>query len=126
MFQELKVDALKCDARYWKCQGKKATTSGQARPSAFTATPTKSGNPPTSSADSPKPAHGNVGPQFRTDGKLTEAENECHCSKDSAITVQYPSTHPPLTVATPDISSPQLLVAPLSQLLVNLMLLLRK
>src|SRR5882724_7069696 len=28
MFQQLKVAALKCDTRYWECQGKKTTPSG--------------------------------------------------------------------------------------------------
>jgi len=44
MFQQLNVDAFKCDTHYWEFQGKKAAPSGQNRQSASTSVPEKSGN----------------------------------------------------------------------------------
>jgi len=46
MFQQLKVAALKCDARYWECQGEKTTPSGQNRQSTCSSAPAKSGSKP--------------------------------------------------------------------------------
>jgi len=70
-FQQLKADALKCDTRYWECQGEKAAPTGWGRQSNFTATPAKLANPPSSSTDLPKPAR--INPGLGSDGKMTEA-----------------------------------------------------
>src|SRR5882724_10795565 len=75
MFQQLKVDTLKCDTHYWECQGKKATPSGWNRQSASSSAPAKSGNNQTASFDASTASHTNPG--IRADGKLTKEEWEC-------------------------------------------------
>src|SRR5882672_10290200 len=80
-FQQLKTDALRCDSRYWECQGEKGTPSGQNRQSAFAATPSKTPGTTGATTDTSKLAKGNTGSQFGTNGKLTEVEHERRCVK---------------------------------------------
>src|SRR5882724_1849823 len=42
MFQQLKVDTLRCDTRYWVCQGEKTALSDRNRQSASSTAPAKS------------------------------------------------------------------------------------
>src|SRR5882724_7641786 len=73
-FQQLKVDALRCDARYWECQGEKTAPSGRNRQSASSFAPAKPGNNPTTSSDAPMVNRTNPG--IGADGKLTQEERE--------------------------------------------------
>src|SRR5882724_6461647 len=75
MFQQLKVTTLKCDTRYWECQGKKTTPSGWNRQSASSSAPAKSSSNPTTSSDAAMTSHTNPG--IWADGKLTQEEWEC-------------------------------------------------
>src|SRR5467141_5116841 len=75
-FQQLKTDALRCDSRYWERQGEKGTPSGRNRQSAFAIMPSKTPGTTGAMTDTSKPAKGNTGSQFGTDGKLTEVERE--------------------------------------------------
>jgi hypothetical protein len=75
-FQQLKVDALRCDTRYWERQGEKAAPAGRARPTATASTPAKVGIAPTMQADPAKRGRNPGGAQLGTDGKLTEVERE--------------------------------------------------
>src|SRR5882672_12310426 len=75
-FQQLKNNTLRCDSRYWECQGEKGTPTGRNRQSAFATTPSKTPSTSAVTTDTSKPAKGNTGSQFRTDGKLTEVECE--------------------------------------------------
>ena len=72
MFQQLKVDTLKCDTHYWERQGEKAAPSGWNRQSASTSAPAKSGNNPTTSSNAP--VTGCTNPGIRVDSKLTQEE----------------------------------------------------
>src|SRR5882724_5649599 len=74
MFQQLKVDALRCNTSYWERQGEKTTPSGQNRQSASSSAPAKSGNNPTASSDAPTASRTNPG--IGADGKLTQEERE--------------------------------------------------
>src|SRR5882724_9009323 len=74
MFQQLKVTALECDTRYWECQGKKTTPTGQNRQAASSSAPAKSGSNPTASSDAATTSHTNPG--IGADGKLTQEERE--------------------------------------------------
>src|SRR5882672_3043092 len=75
-FQQLKTDALRCDSHYWEFQGKKGTPTSWNRWSAFATTPSKTPSTSVATTDTSKPAKGNTGSQFGTDGKLTEVERE--------------------------------------------------
>src|SRR5882672_2505971 len=75
-FQQLKTNALRCDSRYWECQGEKGTPTSRNRQSAFVPTPSKMSGTTTTTTDTSKQAKGNTGSQFRADGKLTEVEHE--------------------------------------------------
>src|SRR5467141_3437220 len=75
-FQQLKTDALRCDSHYWERQGEKGTPTGWNRQSAFATTPSKTPGTTRATTDTSKPAKGNTGSQFGTDGKLTEVERE--------------------------------------------------
>src|SRR5882672_3496797 len=75
-FQQLKTDALRCDSHYWEFQGEKGTPTGRNQKSAFATTPSKMPGTTTATTDTSKPAKGNAGSQFRTNGKLTEVERE--------------------------------------------------
>src|SRR5882724_5188683 len=74
-FQQLKVDALRCDTCYWERQGKKTAPSGRNRQSASSSAPGKSGNNPTASSNAPMTSRANPG--IGADGKLTQEEREC-------------------------------------------------
>src|SRR5882724_8862238 len=74
MFQQLKVDALRCDTRYWECQGEKTTSSGRNRQSASSSAPAKTSNNLTTSSDAPTTSWTNPG--IGADGKLTQEERE--------------------------------------------------
>src|SRR5882724_7857348 len=74
-FQQLKVDALRCDTHYWECQGEKTAPSGQNRQSASSSVPAKLGNNPTASSNAPVASRANPG--IGADGKLTQEEWEC-------------------------------------------------
>src|SRR5882724_909561 len=74
MFQQLKVNALRCNTCYWEFQGEKTTPSGQNRKSASSSAPAKSGNNPTASSDAPAASCTNPG--IGADGKLTQEEQE--------------------------------------------------
>src|SRR5882724_1636545 len=73
-FQQLKVDALRCDTRYWECQGEKIAPSGRNRQSASSSAPEKLGSNPTTSSDAPMASRTNPG--IGADGKLTQEELE--------------------------------------------------
>src|SRR5882672_1282667 len=73
-FQQLKTDTLRCDSHYWECQGEKGTPTGRNWQSAFATTPSKMPGTMVATTDTSRPAKGNTGSQFRTDGKLTEVE----------------------------------------------------
>jgi len=75
-FQQLKTDALRCDSRYWERQGEKGPPTSRNRQSAFATTPAKTPGTTGATTDTSKPAKGNTGSQFGTDGKLTEVERE--------------------------------------------------
>src|SRR5882672_9191347 len=75
-FQQLKTNALRCDSHYWERQGEKGTPTGQNWQSAFATTPSKTPSTSAVTTDTPKPAKGNTGSHFGTDGKLTEVERE--------------------------------------------------
>src|SRR5882724_1162140 len=79
MFQQLKVNALKCDTHYWECQGDKAAPSGWNRQSASSSAPEKLGNNPTASSNASMASC--INPGIREDGKLTQEEWEHHCLK---------------------------------------------
>jgi len=93
MFQQLKVDTLKCNTRYWECQGEKTAPSGQKRQSASTSAPAKSGSNPTMSSDAPSASHTNPG--LGEDGKLTQEEREHRCLKGlcyyCGLTIKLPT-----------------------------------
>jgi len=74
-FQQLKVAALKCDTRYWECQGEKTTTSGRNRQATSSSAPAKSVSNPTASSDASMTSRTNPG--IGADGKLTQEEREC-------------------------------------------------
>src|SRR5882724_7491856 len=59
MFQQLKVTDLKCNTRYWECQGENTTPSGQNRQSASSSAPAKLGSNPTTSSDAAMTSHTN-------------------------------------------------------------------
>jgi len=73
-FQQLKIDALRCDTRYWERQGEKTASSGRNRQSAPSSAPAKSGNNSTASSDTPAASRANPG--IGADGKLTQEERE--------------------------------------------------
>jgi len=79
MFQQLKVDTLRCDTCYWERQGEKTTPSGQNRQPASSSAPEKSGNNPTASSDASAASH--TKPGIGADSKLTQEEWECCCLK---------------------------------------------
>src|SRR5882672_7561131 len=58
-FQQLKTDALRCDSRYWECQGKKGTPTSRNWRSAFVTTPSKTPGTTTVMTETSKPAKGN-------------------------------------------------------------------
>src|SRR5882724_1723473 len=70
MFQQLKVDALRCDTHYWERQGEKTAPSGRNRQSASSSAPEKSGNNPTASPDAQTASRTNAG--IGAEGKLTQ------------------------------------------------------
>src|SRR5882724_8099567 len=74
MFQQLKVAALKCDTRYWECQGEKTTPSGRNRQSASSSAPAKLDNNLAASSDAATTSCTNPG--IGADGKLTQEEWE--------------------------------------------------
>src|SRR5882724_6480929 len=74
MFQQLKIDTLKCDTRYWERQGEKTASSGRNRQCASSSAPAKSGNNSTASSDTPAASRANPG--IGADGKLTQEERE--------------------------------------------------
>jgi len=75
-FQQLKVDALRCDTRYWERQGEKTAPSSRNRQSASSFAPAKQGNNPTTSSNAPIVNRTNPG--IGADGKLTQEERERH------------------------------------------------
>jgi len=102
MFQQLKVAALKCDTRYWECQGEKATPSGWNRQAASSSVPVKLGSNLTASSDAATTSHTNPG--LGVDGKLTQEERErrrlkglcyyCGITIDSPAPDCHNSRHP--------------------------------
>src|SRR5882724_8449879 len=79
MFQQLKVDALRCDTRYWECQGEKTAPSDWNRQSASSSAPAKMGNNLTAASNALTASRTNPG--IGADGKLTQEEWERHCLK---------------------------------------------
>ena len=75
-FQQLKINALRCDLHYWECQGEKGTPTGWNWQSAFATTPSKMPGTMVATTDTSRPAKGNTGSQFETNGKLTLVECE--------------------------------------------------
>src|SRR5882672_10554702 len=75
-FQQLKTDALRRDSHYWEHQGEKGTPTSRNRQSAFVPTPSKMSGTTGATTDTSKPAKGNTGSQFGTDGKLTKVEHK--------------------------------------------------
>src|SRR5882724_3962973 len=73
-FQQLKVDALRCDTCYWERQGEKASPSGRNRQASSSSMPVKSGSNPTASSDAATTSRTNPG--LGADGKLTQEERE--------------------------------------------------
>ena len=88
MLEQLKVDALKCDNRYWERQHEKLPAPTPRTKTGSSSAPTTSASPQTKSAatpqlstdgsNQPKKDLGNV---LNADGKLTEAERERRCAK---------------------------------------------
>src|SRR5882724_705173 len=93
MFQQLKVNALKCNTHYWEFHGKKAAPSGQNRQSASASAPEKLGSNPTASSNAFSASCTNPG--LREDGKLTQEEQECRHLKGlhyyCGLTINLPS-----------------------------------
>src|SRR5882724_9538014 len=93
MFQQLKVNALKCNTGYWEHQGKKTAPSGQNRQSASSSAPAKLGNNSTTSSDAPMTSWTNPG--IGADGKLTQEERECRRLKGlcyyCSLTIDLPA-----------------------------------
>ena len=93
MFQQLKADTLKCDTRYWECQGEKVMLSCWNRKSASASTPEKLGNNLTVSSNAPTTSHTNPG--IREDSNLTQEEWEHHHLKglcyDCGLTINLPA-----------------------------------
>jgi len=75
-FNNSKTDALRCDSRYWERQGEKGPSTSRNRQSAFAPLQPKHLVTTGATTDTSKPAKGNTGSQFGTDGKLTEVERE--------------------------------------------------
>src|SRR5882724_8919024 len=106
-FQQPKVNALRCDTRYWEHQGEKTAPSGWNRQSASSSAPAKSGNNPTASANAPMASRTNPG--IGADVKLTQKERECRHLKGlcyyCSLTIDLPapdchnSQHPKPPVA---------------------------
>src|SRR5882724_9866095 len=94
MFQQLKVAALKCDTRYWECQGEKAAPSGRNRQAASSSVPVKSGSNLTASSDEATTSRTNPG--IGVDGKLTQEEREHRHLKGlcyyCSLTINLPTT----------------------------------
>ncbi len=87
---QLKIDALKCDNRYWERQHEKGPTPSTSRPRPSTTTSTSTASQPARPSTNPRPAQGDGLNQVRkdlgnilgSDGKLTEAERERRRSKN--------------------------------------------
>src|SRR5467141_1091699 len=106
-FQQLKTDTLRCDSRYWECQGEKGTPTGLNQQSAFATTPSKMPGTTTAMTDTSKPAKGNTGSQFGTYGKLMEVEHEWRHVKGLCYYCALS-----IDVATPDCRNPRHLKPP--------------
>ena len=83
MLKQLKVDALKCDNRYWERQHEKLPILTSCTRIGTAMTPTSSATPQVKSATVPRPSTENPNQPkkeldnvLNADGKLTEAEGE--------------------------------------------------
>ena len=86
--KQLKVDALKCDNRYWERQHEKLPTPTSRTKTSTTMAPTssattqgKSATVPRLSTENPNQPKKELGNVLNADGKLTEAEKEWQCAK---------------------------------------------
>ena len=89
--EQLKIDALKCDNRYWERQHEKAPTSSLTRTRPTTGSMSSAQqNKPTSEpcqaqSDGSNLAHKDLGNILGADGKLTEAEKEHRRAKNLCL-----------------------------------------
>ena len=88
MLEQLKVDALKCDNRYWERQHEKLPTPTSCTRIGMAMTPTSLTTPPVKSATVSRPSPENpnqprkeLGNVLNAHGKLTETEREWRRAK---------------------------------------------